>query len=130
MFGFKRKKKDNPVVSGTKFPKTLGVPASVPVLNSDFMEDSSHIKEVGLKIPGRTNIVIPSKELQYRKTAPRLASKKTEARYLFTHVNHLTGKTHTVDELVTLLKVSKRTVYKYLEGLPKKKKREYNAKRG
>lgn len=119
MFGFKRKKKDEPFRRGTNYPPIVKVPpASVPVLNSDFMEDSSH------------TIVIPSKELQYRKTAPRLASKKTEARYLFTHVNHLTGKTHTVDELVTLLKVSKRTVYKYLEGLPKKKKREYNAKRG
>lgn len=126
MFGFKRKKKDNPVVSGTKFPKTLGVPDSVPVLNFAFMEDSSHINRVSLRVPGRTTIT--DRNINHPQSNP--INRKAEAKFLFRHVNHVTGNTHTISEIMNILGVSRRTVYTYLEGLPKKKKREYNAKRG
>lgn len=111
MFGFKKK-------------TNVG---TIETPQAEFLEEPSHRLEVSL--PGRSRGAELKREKQEAKVyKPQYKSKAPQARYLYSHVNHLTGKTHTVAEIAEQLEVSKTTVYGYLKDVPKKKKRGYNVK--
>ena len=83
-----------------------------PSYNEDIAPQE---KTVSLKQPGRS--VTRERRLQKQADKPEYKKRKSnaaEARFLFSHLNHKTGKRHTVEEIATILGESKAAIKRYI----------------